>query len=71
MIDEANIGATIVALRAAAAKFDKIPEAIRLVEHDEKLQAYQWRRLAIEHLERQERKKQQAGIVHIGEAIFQ
>jgi hypothetical protein len=59
-LDEGNIGATIVALRAAAARHGQLPVAIQLVEDDEALQAHTWRRLAIELLEKREAAKQQA-----------
>jgi hypothetical protein len=65
VIDEGNIGATIVALKAAAAKFDKLPEAVRLVEHDEVLQAHQWRRLALQHLEKAEAQRAAANTIHL------
>jgi hypothetical protein len=59
-LDEGNIGATIVALRAAAVRHGTLPVAIQLVEGDEALQAHAWRRLAIEWLEKREALKQQA-----------
>lgn len=57
-IDEQNVAATIVALKAAAIAHGRLPMSVELVKHDEALSANEWRRLALRFLlEREEQKE--------------
>lgn len=64
-VDEQNVAATIVMLKAAAYGHGHMPTLVKLVEHDPPLAHAQWDKLAREFLDKRERAKQEKGTLRV------